>query len=506
MNFKFLSNSHLSKLAWLAEVNTGEDEVKVWLGDAVERTENFFVAGVWDGNFIDGDFSNAHFSCSTGGILINPDSVKFSTPNHTQEFLYSITLQNVLYISNSAAFLLAKSGQVLDIDYYQYEEDFSSGLYGLGNCTKGTFLKNNIKMHFHRCCNVIIDRNLHITEENKRSNLKFKDFQDYKKQLLSILEELRLNSIDCNRINNYGLISTISKGYDATATSALVIDIGCTTAFTFNRPGQYVKDCGADIAKQLGYENIILADADLYKCNDRYLEAEACCSGEMGVGIIFSAHEDSYRNKLLFLGERGDSIWAKKHSNINCDYDFSLGNKLIESDLSFKESFLRTNTIMINLPLIGGDSWSDIYMISNSEEMKPYSIGGIYDRPIPRRILEEKGVDRYCFGQMKLGAGLSFHFDTLRRLKYRMSPNSYRSLISFSHNIKRNIYINVKHKILFYAYEYPSYVNYIFSKLGFKFRLNSDRCGKKSSPISSLLILWGMDIMVKRYKEAIDKQ
>ena len=34
--------------------------------------------------------------------------------------------------------------------------------------------------------------------------------------------------------------------------------------------------------------------------------------------------------------------------------------------------------------------------------MRPWSIGGAYDRPIPRRIAEEAGVPRDLFGQNKM--------------------------------------------------------------------------------------------------------
>ena len=33
--------------------------------------------------------------------------------------------------------------------------------------------------------------------------------------------------------------------------------------------------------------------------------------------------------------------------------------------------------------------------------MQPYSVGGDYDRPIPRRIVEEAGVGRHKFGMRK---------------------------------------------------------------------------------------------------------
>ena len=53
------------------------------------------------------------------------------------------------------------------------------------------------------------------------------------------------------------------------------------------------------------------------------------------------------------------------------------------------------------LPLFGAIEWPSIHEITKSDDMKQYSIGGNYDRPIPRRIFENKGVDRKMFGQSK---------------------------------------------------------------------------------------------------------
>mgnify|MGYP003408922933 CR=1 FL=1 len=39
-----------------------------------------------------------------------------------------------------------------------------------------------------------------------------------------------------------------------------------------------------------------------------------------------------------------------------------------------------------------------INRVSRSDEMKPWQLGNDYDRPIPRRLLEERGVPRDAFG------------------------------------------------------------------------------------------------------------
>lgn len=68
--------------------------------------------------------------------MINLGRVKYATQNHTQEMLYIIANGEELFVSNSAAFLLAKTDNALDVDYYHYEEDFCSGLFGLSKAKK----------------------------------------------------------------------------------------------------------------------------------------------------------------------------------------------------------------------------------------------------------------------------------------------------------------------------------------------------------------------------------
>ena len=53
------------------------------------------------------------------------------------------------------------------------------------------------------------------------------------------------------------------------------------------------------------------------------------------------------------------------------------------------------------VPYWGIRHFESIQKISKSNKMKPWSIGGDYDRPVPRRIVEEAGVPRRLFGQIK---------------------------------------------------------------------------------------------------------
>ena len=107
------------------------------------------------------------------------------------------------------------------------------------------------------------------------------------------------------------------------------------------------------------------------------------------------------------------------------------------------EARLHIGYVHAPIPFIGARSRKSIFDLTNSEAMRPWSIGGRYDRPVARRLAEDAGVPRHLFGQKKLatvvlrlppyiphGAPLTtefFHFLTQER---GMGYPMYVSLIS----------------------------------------------------------------------------
>lgn len=75
----------LPPLSWYAYVKDGIANVAH--GSQVETTKTFFVEGAWDGNFLEGDFSNAEWFCGTGA-KVDGDKIEFSTPTHLTAGIY----------------------------------------------------------------------------------------------------------------------------------------------------------------------------------------------------------------------------------------------------------------------------------------------------------------------------------------------------------------------------------------------------------------------------------
>ena len=66
---------------------------------------------------------------------------------------------------------------------------------------------------------------------------------------------------------------------------------------------------------------------------------------------------------------------------------------------------LRAGFIFFPLACSGAIHAPTLSRLGRSSELAPWSVGGGYDRPIPRRLAEERGVPRELFGQQKIGGG-----------------------------------------------------------------------------------------------------
>lgn len=140
----------------------------------------------------------------------------------------------------------------------------------------------------------------------------------------------------------------------------------------------------------------------------------------------------------------------------------------VYSGTSMIEHRLRVGYIYLPIPLYLAENWKDIHNISNFEPMRKYSLGGQYDRPIPRKTIEDKGISREAFGREKMGAGFNYRFDNLNRLKHRMSHASYKSYYSFYKNNQKMTITRLK-----------AYINYLWDTSGIRGMLISVICFKK---------------------------
>ena len=112
---------------------------------------------------------------------------------------------------------------------------------------------------------------------------------------------------------------------------------------------------------------------------------------------------------VLLTGVLGE-LWYNAQSTPQ-DKLSTVNDKLERWDLSchgLSEVRLHIGYVHAPAPYIGARRRKRLFDLANSKDMRPWSIGGNYDRPIPRRIAEDAGIPRDIFGQSKLATVVEF--------------------------------------------------------------------------------------------------
>jgi hypothetical protein len=191
-------------------------------------------------------------------------------------------------------------------------------------------------------------------------------------------------------------LTTCSSGYDSSAVSAIASRLGCNTAITLKTSREGANDSGLLIGQALGLEVI---EVERTQRVDSFEDvAEFLASGMGGEDYCYRDFSPILDRRALLTAFYGDHHWdmESKPNEIASRLDLCGG--------SLQEFRLQRNFIHIPVPIIGTRRHSQVFAISRMEEMKPYTLNNDYDRPIPRRIVEESGVPRELFGQEKKAA------------------------------------------------------------------------------------------------------
>jgi hypothetical protein len=142
-----------------------------------------------------------------------------------------------------------------------------------------------------------------------------------------------------------------------------------------------------------------------YQRRDDLPEANFLATGFSGEEVVFSEMEQDLRGRMLVSAFAGDGMWwmhrPPRPSLWRSD----------QSGSSFGEWRLRVGFIHVPLPCFAAYHYRVTRAISHSAEMRPWVTGRNYDKPIPRRILEEAGVPREMFGTTKRAVSGSIHTD-----------------------------------------------------------------------------------------------
>lgn len=511
MEFEYTKVESLPRLAWLARLSREGSIVSVTHGPWVEAKRGFFVEGAWDGTFSEGRFANSLMLMGSGGIS-DEQSVLFCGASHPLERLFLLRDGHNLYISPSLVFLLSASGSRLDINHIPYQADLLQFQRGLRNHIGELPLAEGRSVTVIHYRDVRVREDLDVEFIRKPDSPHFRSFEDYKRFLVDGLKRLSDNASDSTRSVQYSPISTISSGYDSAACAALSLEIGCDRALTIRsaRPGESggvgLDDRGTPVAEALGLKCIEF-DRDAYRSQDSLPEAEFVACGDLGQDLPLVAMESELSKRFVITGEHGDTMWSRHWDLRN---NKKGARDIVRPDCagcSMIEYRLRVGFIHVPVPCIAATSLPDVKRIGQSDEMAPWTLGTRYDRPIARRFVEERQVDRQLFGQSK--KAVTVLFNNAATLAVDMSPASYASFQDYYrvHSKERDRKNQRIYNIMFQLNRIYlalfSKANRVLSRLGIPWSVYCPIPARFRQPPGqpSYLFHWGVAQIKDRYAE-----
>ena len=378
-------------LAWVAKISGDSQIVNVLSGDEVCSEPDWFCEAIWDGDFISGDFDRTDIIAGSGA-RIRGDQLIFVSSGSTVDRLQYIRIGNDTWISNSLACLLSETNAEINLTYSHYMRDFNSIITGLKNYVS-IIHTNKGEIHLVYFDNITINlAGINIVPKPfpKRD---FSSFDTYNSFLTEALKRIHSNMSDNKRPIQLSFIGTLSTGYDSSMVTALAKKIGVMSeVICFKRPDG--RDFGGSNAKSMGLK-VNTVDVSAWR---KYVSPEILfiAGNAFGEEVHFKATEELLSHKVLLTGYHGDKVWEKVLSYTGAD--IKRGDI---SGLALTEFRLSAGFINCPIPFWGVRQLSDINRISNSEQMKKWDVGGDYNRPICRRIVEDIGLDSESFGIKK---------------------------------------------------------------------------------------------------------
>lgn len=410
MRFDFHRRDDLPRLAWCAALGRGSDVVRVLHGPWVETADDFFLEGAWDGPYGERAFERAVTFAGSGGRLA-PGGVTFAGPSHNLERLFSVRVGDALLVSNSMVFLFVRAGVALDMDHPNYFFDLLDHYRsGVTRRVKALRTASGAPVHLWDCLNLRVGPDLRIVPVDKDYGETPLAYGEYVESLQRTVDRVVANAADPARARPYRPLTSVSRGYDSAAVSVLAARAGCREAMTFLRSGnrtgpggtRYLPDDGREIAGYLGLE------VTGYERQDALGEeepgpAEFYTNPYFCTEVATQILAPQLEGTLWMSGRHGEQFWdtdpVASQPWFRDPVSTSLGGA------SSTEARLRIGYLHFPVPYTRGVYAPALNRISRSGEMAPWSVGGTYDRPIARRLLESAGVPRELFGQLKMGGG-----------------------------------------------------------------------------------------------------
>ena len=396
-------------LAWICRVKNGLYHFIA--GSKVETSQRMLVEGVWDGDFSKSRLEKSQHVFGSGAVF-KRGRVIFIPPKHCMELLYVLydKRAGASYVSNSLCYILESARIDLDGDFFRVmssllqETDNAATRRGIDRYDQIIVDDTDYALYRMIFYNFSVDSLGNIQLYRLFPKSYFRGYRQYRRFLSRKISEIFANASSTGRRETFSPVTTITRGYDSPAASVLARENGCNEALTLDVAVYGVYDSGLEIGRKLGFEvhsyKHLISDniGDLnivFQGEKKDVVLEFVATGGVGDDVTYYPFQDRLSNRMFVTGSYGDSAWAKESS-----LEPGLPKGIIYLG-SISEYRLRTGFFHVPIPVLGARFPPPIKKITNSAEMREYSVGGDYDRPIPRRIVEEAGIPRNEFGISK---------------------------------------------------------------------------------------------------------
>lgn len=387
------------RLAWCAQASSGEPVVVLHHGALVEVRDGWGVEGVWDRPFAEGDFDRTSLFFGSG-VRCRGDDVQFVSSGSLSDRLWFYEEDGELWVSNSLPVLLASAELSLRDDFPFYARDTANAVERFRSPSPA-FVPTS-----RQDLGLIYYHNLRFDGRRLRAVAKpvdappFTRFEAYRAFLSRAARRIGRNAADGARAQPIVPLTTISSGYDSPAASVIAREAGCSKAVTIRAARSVVPrpDSGLAIADHLGIECSV---------HDRHgrehpweLAFWAAVGSLQDSNLAVFAYPEPLC--LLFTGVFGGRIWNTEGP------DYHLGADT--NGLGFCEFRLIQGVIHCPVPFWGWMRAAELFELGISDEMEPWRTWNGYDRPIPRRMVEEAGAPRDAFAVRKSATSFSESF------------------------------------------------------------------------------------------------
>lgn len=390
-------SDRLPPLGWLLALRKGRPPRAI-VGESVHVAPWGFSDGVWPGD-VDVPPGAVRFGASVvDGDAATGRVLTVLPASHTVEQVFVGRGSGFLLVSNYLPLLSAAEPGLLPwrLDWGVRLAELSRGMHAYSRTLHAS---RGVRLERYACHRLLIKDDLSIREVPEPAPpAPFATFDGYRDWLIGAIAGVSKNAADPRRPRAFPAVATCSSGYDSSAVAVLARETGCTEALGIARARDGAADGGAEIAAALG---IRLRYVERHACLDDYAAALPYLASGMSASD-YALHDVilAAQGRLLLTGIHGDMIWrlGTKPSRVVPRGDLS--------GAGIQAARIQLGLQHLPVPMLGACWHPEILGISGAAEMARYRVGGSYDRPIPRRIVEETGVPREAFGQRKAAANL----------------------------------------------------------------------------------------------------